>query len=186
MPLRAGAAKSEISTEDPSMIVHDPLFAKALVLADGRTRVVILTMDAVAIGGICDISDEWLPELRARIESELDIPGANVLVNASHTHTPGPMLVEHAEQLERTLDAVRRAAASLEEVTVGCGAGHEDRWIINRTLRTTDGRGWTIRQANPCPPDDEVAGLGPVDPQIGIIRVDRADGSPLAVIYNFA
>ncbi len=186
MPLRAGAAKSEISTEDPSMIVHDPLFAKALVLDDGRTRVVILAMDAVAIGGICDISDEWLPELRARIESELGIPGANVLVNASHTHTPGPMLVGHSEQLERTLDAVRRAAASLEEVTIGCGAGHEDRWIINRTLRTTDGRGWTIRQANPCPPDDEVAGLGPIDPQIGILRVDRADGSPLAVVYNFA
>ena len=96
------------------------------------------------------------------------------------------MLVEHAEQIERTFDAVQRAAESLEEVTIGVGAGHEDRWIINRTLRTTDGRGWTIRQANPCPPDDEVAGLGPIDPEIGIIRVDRADGSPLAVVYNFA
>ncbi len=69
---------------------------------------------------------------------------------------------------------------------MGAGVGHEDRWIINRTLRTTDGRGWTIRQANPCPPDDEVAGLGPIDPEIGILRVDRADGSPLAVLYNYA
>ncbi len=185
-PLRAGVAKSDITTTDPSMTVADPLFAKALVLDDGATRVAIIAMDAVAIGGICDISDEWLPELRARIESELGIPGAHVLVNASHTHTPGPMLVEHDEQLKRTFDAVHRAAENLEEVTIGAGVGHEDRWIINRTLRTTDGGGWTIRQANPCPPDDEVAGLGPIDPEIGIIRVDRADGSPLAVVYNYA
>lgn len=184
--LRAGVAKSEISTEDPRMIVTDPLFAKALVLDDGATRVAILAMDAVAIGGICDISDEFLPQLRGRIESELSIPGANVLVNASHTHTPGPMLVEHDEQLARTFDAVRRASEDMQEVTIGIGVGHEDRWIINRTLRTTDGGGWTIRQANPCPPDDEVAGLGPIDPEIGIIRIDRADGSPLAVVYNYA
>ena len=144
--LRAGVAKSEISTEDPRMIVTDPLFAKALVLDDGATRVAILAMDAVAIGGICDISDEFLPQLRGRIESELSIPGANVLVNASHTHTPGPML-SSIEQQAHPGRGMR--GGELGEVTVGCGAGHEDRWIINRTLRTTDGR-LTIRQANPA------------------------------------
>ncbi|MHB8901393.1 MAG: hypothetical protein ACYC6Y_21805, partial [Thermoguttaceae bacterium] len=45
---------------------------------------------------------------------------------------------------------------------------------------------WTIRHANPCPPDDEVAAVGPVDPQIGLLRVDRLDGRPLAVVFNFA
>ncbi len=185
-PLRAGVAKSDITTEDPDANVHDPLYAKALVLDDGETQVAIVAMDAVAIGGINDISDEFLPELRARIEDDLDIPGPNVLVNASHTHPPGTLLVEHDEQVERTFDAVRRASEEMVEVTVGAGAGHEDRWIINRTLRTTDGRGWTIRQANPCPPDDEVEGLGPIDPEIGILRVDRADGTPLAVLYNYA
>jgi hypothetical protein len=184
--LRAGVAKSNITTEDPTVSVHDPLFAKALVLDDGATQIAIIAMDAVAIGGICDISDEFLPQLRGRIEAELGIPGANVLVNASHTHPPGRLLVGHAEQVERTFDAVRRALEAMVEVTVGAGAGHEDRWIVNRTLRLTDGRGWTIRQANPCPPDDEIAGLGPIDPEIGILRVDRADGSPLAVVYNFA
>ncbi len=185
-PLRAGVAKSNITTEDPRASVHDPLYAKALVLDDGDTQVAIIAMDVVAIGGICDISDEFLPELRARIEAETGLPGANVLVNASHTHPAGPLLVEHTEQVERTLDAVRRAAESMVEVTVGAGSGHEDRWIINRTLRTTDGRGWTIRQANPCPPDDEVAGLGPIDPESALLRGDRVDGSPLAVLYNYA
>ena len=28
--------------------------------------------------------------------------------------------------------------------------------------------------------------VGPVDPEIGILRLDRMDGTTLAVIYNFA
>jgi hypothetical protein len=49
-----------------------------------------------------------------------------------------------------------------------------------------NGKHWTIRHSNPCPPDEEVEGLGPFDPEIGIIRIDRLDGKPLAVVYNFA
>ncbi|MBI2950489.1 hypothetical protein HYY27_00270, partial [bacterium] len=32
----------------------------------------------------------------------------------------------------------------------------------------------------------EVAGVGPVDPEIGLLRLDRQDGGTLAVVYNFA
>ncbi|MDP7050863.1 MAG: hypothetical protein QF600_02975, partial [Verrucomicrobiota bacterium] len=35
-------------------------------------------------------------------------------------------------------------------------------------------------------PDDQVASVGPVDPEIGVLRLDELDGKPLAVIYNFA
>lgn len=184
--LRAGVGRADITASGDSVRVHDPLYAKALVLDDGRTRIAIITMDVVAIGGIGDVSDQFLPCLRARIEAELGVPGDNVLVNASHTHPPGRMLCDDDEQVERTFDAVRQAVESLEPVTVGAGRGYEDRIMINRTLRLRDGSGWTIRQANPCPPDGEVAGLGPVDPEIGLLRVDRLDGRPLAVIYNFA
>ncbi|MCA9448954.1 MAG: hypothetical protein KC931_17675, partial [Candidatus Omnitrophica bacterium] len=38
----------------------------------------------------------------------------------------------------------------------------------------------------PCPPDEEVVGVGVMDPEIGILRIDRLDGTPLAVVYNFA
>lgn len=184
--LRAGVAKSDITISSPEAVVHDPLYAKALVLSDGRTTVAIVAMDAVAIGMIGEVSDEFLPRLRQRVEDELGIPGGNVLVNASHTHPAGRILCEDAEQLDRTFDAIRRAAESMVPVRAGVGRGHEDRIMINRTLRLRSGKGWTIRQANPCPPDEDVAGLGPVDPEIGILRVDRLDGRPLAVVYNFA
>jgi hypothetical protein len=192
-PLRAGVARSDITTDSPDAVIRDRLYAKALVLDDGTTRVAIVTMDVTAIsarrisdGMLPDVSEAFLPALRERVQNELGIPGANVLVNASHTHPLGRMLCDDDEQVKRTFDAVSRAARDLTEVRVGAGRGREDRITMNRTLRLKDGRHWTIRHANPCPPDDEVAGVGPVDPEIGILRVDRLDGRPLAVLYNFA
>ncbi|OGV39436.1 MAG: hypothetical protein A2020_09415 [Lentisphaerae bacterium GWF2_45_14] len=184
--LCAGAAKREISTDEKGVMVNDPLYAKALVLDDGKTKVVIIAMDAVAIGGICDIGDDFLARLRDRIGKELGIPEQNVLVNASHTHTAEPMLCKPEEQLERTFDAVRQAMQNMIEVKIGAGSGYENRVMINRTLRLKSGKAWTVRQANPCPPDEEVESIGPVDPEIGIIRIDHLDDTPFAVVYNFA
>ncbi len=184
--LRAGVAKSEITTQKSGVRILDPLFAKVLVLASDETTVVIITMDAVAIGGICDISDTFLPRLREHIECQLGLPGQQVMVNASHTHPPGEILCEEEVLLERTFDAVRRAWEDLVEVTVGAGAGFEKRITMNRNLRLADGRHWTIRHANPSPPDEAIVGVGPFDPEIGILRIDRRDGTPLAVVYNFA
>ncbi|MEI6502724.1 MAG: hypothetical protein WCP21_17080 [Armatimonadota bacterium] len=184
--LRGGVAKSDITVSDPAILVHDPLFAKVLVLTDGDTTLAIIAMDVVAIGMICDVRDDFLPKVRARIESELGIPGHHVLVNASHSHPPGRTLCDPDELVERVFDAVRRAALEVVPVQIGAGSGYEDRFAINRTLRMKDGTGWTIRHANPCPPDEAVAGLGPLDPEIGVLRVDRTDGAPLAVVYNYA
>ena len=186
MTLKAGVAKSNITTDASGTMVNDPLYAKVLVLDDGITRIVIIAMDAVAIGCIGDIKDDFLPKLRSRIQNELGIDGQNVLVNASHTHPPGRLLCNDTEQINRTFDAVSRALQNMQEVKIGVGVGHEDRIMINRTLKMKNGLGWTIRHANPCPPDDEVEGVGRVDPDIGIIRIDKLDGHPLAVIYNFA
>ncbi len=184
--LLAGHAKADITTADPARVVHDPLLAKALVLSDGDTTLAIVAMDVVAIGLIADVQDDFLPRVRARIEAELGIPASHVLVNASHTHPPGKVLCEPEELIERVFDAVRRAQADMVPVTVGVGRGHEDRFAVNRTMLMKDGTGWTIRHANPCPPDEAVTGLRPIDPEIGIVRLDRTDGRPFAVLFNYA
>ena len=191
--LRAGVAKSDITTDADGALIRDPLYAKALVLDDGRTRVAIIAMDTTAIGGrrisqriLDDVGEDFLPKLRGRVQEELGIPGCNVLVNASHTHPPGRLLCDDDEQVDRTFNAVSRAVRNMAEVRIGAGVGHEDRITINRTLRLKNGQDWSIRHSNPCPPDEEVAALGPIDPEIGIIRIDRLDGQPLAVVYNFA
>ncbi len=191
--LRAGIAKVDITTEAEDVIIRDPLFAKVLVLDDGDKQVVIIGMDTTAIGGreiscgcLPDVGEDFLPNLRNRVENELKIFGRHILVNASHTHPPGRLLCDAKQQVERIFNAIRCAMQNLQPVKVGAGKGFENRITMNRTLRLKNGKHWTIRHTNPTPADDEIAGLGPIDPEIGVLRIDRLDGSPLAVVYNFA
>jgi hypothetical protein len=133
-----------------------------------------------------DVGEGFLPELRRKVEDKLKINGNNILVNASHTHPPGKLLCNDDEQVKRVFGAIEFAVNNMVEVKLGVGKGREDRITVNRTLRLKNGKHWSVRHSNPCPPDEEVESLGPLDNEIGIIRIDRLDGSPMAVIYNFA
>jgi hypothetical protein len=179
-PLRAGAAKVDV-TNTQAGPANDPLFAKALVLSDGATTVVIATVDAVAIGEIGPLGNDYLGNVRARIQQDLGIPPANVLVNASHCH--GRVC---ADADQRTVQAVKQAFQAMVPVAVGAGAGHEDRIMENRRLQRKDGREIDVRHAYSLPPDEEIAGVGPIDPEIGVLRLDGKDGRTVAVVYNFA
>jgi len=178
--LRAGAAKVDIARTDAGP-VNGRLFVKALVLASETTTAVIVTVDAVAIGEIGSIGNDYLPKVRARIEKELGISPDNVLINASHCHG-----IVCADVDERTFEAVRQATLNMVPVTIGAGAGHEDRIMENRRLKLKSGREIDVRHAYSLPADEEVAEVGPVDPEIGVLRLDAEDGRTVAVVYNFA
>lgn len=184
-PLLAGVAKVDITSPDAGP-VHGRLYAKALVLKHDITTAVIVTIDAVAIGEIGAIKNDFLPKVRARIESEFQIKPANTFFNASHCHG-----IVCRDVDDKTFQAVKLAAQNLVPVHVGVGTSHEDRVSENRRLKLKSGRVVDVRHAYSMPADDAVVGVGPIDPQIGILRLDRADssgGAPqtLAVVYNFA
>ena len=54
--------------------VNDPCFAKALVLRQGDVTAVLVTVDAVAIGGIGAIRDTFLASVRHELEKDPGIP----------------------------------------------------------------------------------------------------------------
>ncbi|WP_373653341.1 hypothetical protein [Schlesneria sp. DSM 10557] len=178
--LMAGAAKVDITDRDAGP-VNDLLYAKALVIKSDNTLVVLVTVDAVAIGEIGYIKNDYLPKVRARLEKELGINPKNFLVNASHCHG-----IVRADTDDLTVKAVTLAMQNLVPVKVGAGEGHEDRIMENRRLKLKSGRVVDVRHAYSMPADDEVAEVGPIDRQIGILRLDRMDGTTLAVLYNFA
>ncbi len=178
--LRAGVARTDI-TDPAAGPPNDPLFVKALVLQDDRTAVAIVTVDAVAIGAIGPIRHGYLAEVRSAVHRELGIPPTNVIVNASHCH--GSVCADIAP---RTVQAVKEAWRTRGPVRTGAGTGYEDRIMENRRLRLKNGAEADSRHAYALPPDDQVESTGPVDPEIGILRLDREDGRPLAVVYNFA
>jgi len=178
--IRAGVAKVDITKHEAGP-VNDPLFAKALVIADDRKTIVLVSVDAVAIGEIGYIKNDYLPAVRKQLESDLGIPANHLVVNASHCHG-----IVCDDVAERTLEAIRKAKSSMVPVRIGTGLGTEDRIMENRRLKMKDGREIDVRHAYSLPADDQVAGIGPVDPKIGVVRIDRMDGSPLAVLYQFA
>jgi hypothetical protein len=177
--LRAGVAKVDIT--DRRVPGSDTLYAKALVLRSDATTAVVITIDAVAIGELGRIKNDFLGNVRAQLQKELNIPPASVLINASHCHG-----LVCAEVEPRTVEAVREAWRTMVPVRVGAGVGQENRIMENRRLKLKDGRESDVRHAYSVVPDEAVAAVGPTDPQIGLLRLDRNDGKPLAVLYNFA
>ena len=178
--LRAGVARIEI-TDRAAGPVNDPCFAKALVLKSGSTTVVVITVDAVAVEEIGRIGSGFLATVRGRLEKELGVPPSSVVVNASHCHG-----IVRGDTAQLVVQAVKEAAKSMVVVKAGAGAGQEDHISENRRVRMKDGSEVDMRRAYSMPRDEDVAGVGPIDPQIGLLRLDREDGRPLAVLYNFA
>ncbi|MBN9122191.1 MAG: hypothetical protein J0I06_24140 [Planctomycetes bacterium] len=161
--------------------LNDPLYVKALVLKTDAATVALVTLDAVAVGEIGPIGNDYLGKVRARLQKELRIAPEGVVVNASHCHG-----VVCADVDEKTVEAVKAATENMVPVTVGVGVGHESRVSENRRLKLKGGKEADVRHAYALPPDEDVAEVGPIDPQIGLLRLDRADGRTLAVVYNFA
>jgi hypothetical protein len=181
--LTAGAARVDI-THPESPAGDTPVCARALVISDeaNKNHAVLVTVDAVAVAEIGSIKDPYIANVRAAAKARLGIDPKSIIFNASHCHALVTPDVE-----ARTIQAIEEAWKNRVPVKIGVGAGHEDRIQENRRLKMKDGSVVDVRHAYSMPPDEEVAAVGPIDPEIGILRLDRADnGKPLAVVFNFA
>ena len=132
--LWAGVAKVEI-TNKKVIPANDPLYVKALVLKNGAATAVLVTVDAVAIAEIGYIPNEYLGKVRARLQKELNIHPAGVMINASHCHG-----VVCADVDDKTFQAVKQASESMVPVTAGTGVGFENRIMENRRLKLKNGK----------------------------------------------
>jgi hypothetical protein len=65
--LRAGAAKVDITHPD-SKQVSSPLYSRALVIQSENTTIVLVSMDVVAIGQIGSIKNDFLPNVRRKVQ----------------------------------------------------------------------------------------------------------------------
>jgi len=196
--LHAGIARVDITPPLPIDLVgysrrweaateiRAPLTATALVLDGHQGRVAIVAADVPIIRP----ADADL--VRIAIGTAIDAPAENVLLNVSHTHggphthTGGIKIggdqrghsdneLAYIDYLPRQLVAAAQLAThGLTPVRVAGGAGSID-LNVNRRERNPEGRmilGWD--------PD------GVCDRDVGVLRFDREDGSPLAIIVNYA
>lgn len=174
----------------PGKGVLDPLFVVACVVSDGTTAVALVGVDGIFIGGAT------VKRARERIAKNTKIPGANVLVAASHTHTGGPLLLCHGVEADpayqdRVAHAVAKAVedawAALAPSEVGVGLGKEDSISFNRRFLMKDGKEIT-HPGKPGTPHhrDIVRPAGPIDPDVGVLAIRKPGGPITGVVVNFA
>lgn len=125
-PPKGGPMGGYIERAEPAEDVHDPLYARALVLEDGQRRVALLSAD------IHEVPPAFAAEVRYRIERELGIPDDHTLFAVSHTHA-GPLVAGrrvgvpdalYVDTLrDRLVGAVRAACGALRPARIGAGSG---------------------------------------------------------------
>ena len=170
--------------------IRDKLLASACVLYDGITPVALVGLDALFV------DKETVGEARRRIQTATQIPGDNVLVGASHTHTGGPIMsclgcdadaAYVAKVVAAITTAVTGAWQSLHAAELGIGTGTEGSVSFNRRFLMRDGREIT-HPGKPGTPHhaDIVAPAGPIDPDVGVLAVRAPKGKVAGLVVNFA
>ncbi|MBI3679658.1 MAG: neutral/alkaline non-lysosomal ceramidase N-terminal domain-containing protein [Acidobacteria bacterium] len=183
---RAGAAKAGLdpplgmpmsgysSRTGVARGVLDPVEARVLALSDGKRTIALVTLDL--------IFPFDNPEMEA-IRAAAAEGGVNeVIFHASHTHsapTYGADRAAYLKAVERTRLAVLAAARNMTPARIGAGfgvsyLGHNRRYSLpNGEVHML----WRNETKVPAQP---------YDPTVGVIRIDRENGVPLAILVNFA
>jgi hypothetical protein len=182
--LRAGAAKVDI-TPPKEMFpinqgmqvlggVHDPIYARALVLDNGITKVALISVDTAGM--------KTSAAVVSAVSDELKIPASHLSIAIIHDHnTPtfaGPgskydVLPYEALMLNGIVEAARKANAALQPARIGFGTG---RAYVNTNRDQKIGTSYKMGYAPDRPSDKTVA----------VMLVTATDGSPIAVWSNYA
>lgn len=158
--------------------IHDPLFATVLLLKAEGGSVAIVSCD------LRSFPSERIVNL-ARQRKLAD----HVLIAVTHNHS-GPMTWEDkswpkpdrswfAETEDKILNAIEEASKNLFTARIAAGFG-EIYLGHNRRKVAADGKVTMFwRNADKLP-------TSPVDPTVGVIRVDDETGKPRVVLVNYA
>ncbi len=163
----------------PSHTVLYPLEARSIVFADGDVKVGICSIDIIGV------EPTIVQRVRNRVSEATGIPEDHLMIACSHTHcapasiatlgmAPDPAFLQSAE--DAMVQSLTDAANRLEPITLGLGCGSAS-FNINR------------RSPTPLEGIDTDMSLnygGVVDRRARLLRVDKADGSPLAVLFHYS
>ncbi|MBA7712169.1 hypothetical protein ES703_121139 [subsurface metagenome] len=166
--------------------VHDDLFAKTIVLSDGKKEVALASCALIGIPG------KMVDRIRKTAKNLCKIPGENIQVIAFHTHSGPETGVIFEEVNEKYLDGLPRLIAqgickakeNLEKMDLYVGRGKEPALCNNRRIWMKDG---TLRMNwEKLNLEDIREPAGPVDSEVGLIVVKGEDGAPRGILINYS
>ncbi len=209
--LKAGAAASNITPpldepiiggwgSPPGEHIHDELYARCLVLDDGRTKLIFVIADSLGM------SRDVFDAAKRIIHEKTGIPVENMLMAATHTHSSINARTSRNAQsvggfndyqnfvIGRVADGVRRALNNLEPARIGWGRAEEPTQVFNRRYTMKPGTptpnpfGGTDKAVmNPGRGNPNILkAAGPTDPEIVFFSVQSQDGRPIALLANYS
>ena len=196
---RAACVQVDITPDTPQWLhgyaprqstgVHDRLYHRIAALDDGATAFYLVASD------ICTVSPSWYDAITRQLEAETGITPGQIWWSTTHTHSAphvGPQdlgqlfgdalgdrfSITHDtaywDRVTRLLiDGVKQAREALAPAKLGMGIGEAEANINRRELRN----GKIVLGENR---------EGPVDRQLGLLRLERPDGTLIGLIANYA
>jgi len=175
--------------------VHDPLYARALVLENEDTKIAVISADSIGYSNdILGTDRNFTSEVRQMVEQRVGIDAQNIMLASTHAHsTPETTGItrlldvpEAAPWLEVLIDqlasAVEIAVSNLTEAHLKAGRGEAEGIGYSRRVIGKDGKfyHWTNR-----PADDQIARCA-VDHQVGVLLCESVEDNLGSVLINFA
>ena len=141
--------------------VHDELHARALVIAGPDAAVALLSASLIGL------DQEIVDQVRHEVSQHTGLDKANILLAATHTHS-GPTVAGdyRAFLVEQCVECLEAAWKEREPGRVGIGSGHVEDVGRNRRRLAYGGL--------------------PVDPEVGIVKIEDAAGRLKGVLFNYA
>ncbi|MET7000966.1 neutral/alkaline non-lysosomal ceramidase N-terminal domain-containing protein [Chitinophaga defluvii] len=193
---RAAVVKIDITPNSPKMLlgyqarqstgVHDRIYHRIIALDDGVNQFFLVSSD------ICVISPSEYDHVAGLLQQQLGINPQNFWWSLTHTHSapevgvPGLPAVFMGERYkhpvdtaytreveEKLINGIIEARKNLAAAKLGVGWGFSQ---ANINRRAIDENGKASLGMNPD---------GEVDRRIGLMRIDKADGTPLVLISNY-
>lgn len=198
---KAGASSYNITPNNKDLnekIVHDSLYAKAIVIFDGTNKIAFITVDNQGIAQyICD-------EAKNIIEAKTNIPFDNIVISATHTHSGiiannapfniGNKPLNNYQKLlvKGISESAKAANSNLQFAKIGWGSFDKPehvfnrRWYVENEVVNPFGQKEKVKMNPSFNQKDLIKPAGPIDPEVSFFAIKNLNNEPIAILANYS
>jgi neutral ceramidase len=181
--LRAGAAKISITPETDEPL-HDPVYARSLILEAGGQRLAFVSADLAVFTST---------NVEKTCQEKYGL--SQVFICSTHNHTApskpgkGPEYANLKAFYEKQIvQVVGMALTNMFPARIAAGRKSFPQLGFKRLIVREDGHAresW-MGDDHYAPINPDRIPFGPVDNEVGVLRIDDAEGRPRAIVMNYA
>ncbi|HMI01879.1 MAG TPA: hypothetical protein VK541_05320 [Pedobacter sp.] len=205
----AGAAKVDITPPLGTIIngdfrahyaryIHDPLFAKAIVLKKEGMMAAIVVVD------ICVMPKNYVDQIRNEVSGKTGIAFADILISCTHTHAAGSVAEAYLSSVDAAyskklpgliVEAVKQAKEKLRPAKIAFGGTDVPEHVLSRRYLMNEG--YTphspvtgIREevkTNPFGAESYIRQAATItDPGVAYLAIKGTDDSWISLLANYS